>query len=97
MTTTPEDDARLYAPGRATLSETMLGLDEMERIRCIVLARRMERLFRKSTSFDQSRLHEIYGVARDRAILDVADSRQRSQINDVFEWNDRAWKEPDQK
>jgi hypothetical protein len=88
------EDPRLYAPERATLLEVLADLDEIERVRCLVVLRGMELQYRRCASFDLTMLPQMWSIAHDRAIEQVATARAAGLLNGKAEWDERTWKAP---
>lgn len=69
-------DPRTCQPEKTTLEETLLDLDECERIKAKEIARRFARAYRKSKHFDESYLPTLWSSAHDCAIAEVAEMRK---------------------
>jgi hypothetical protein len=91
MAMTP--DPRLFPQEKSSLAEQLLDLDETERVRARVIARRMERTYRKSENFKEDMLPALWCAAHDRAIGEVAQAREQAKLNGRIEWDERTWKD----
>lgn len=99
MTTTPPaksstPDPRLDREEKPSLEATMLDLDETERHRCIMIARRYERFFRQSDNFSADLLPSLWLFAHDRAITEIAAARASATMNSSAEWDEHTWRDP---
>lgn len=90
----PPDDAdpRLYQPPKESPQAQAADLDEAERARFMIVWRRMERLCRKSPSFEESLLPAIWSIAHHRAIDDVKAARALKVS--AREWDEGTWRVP---
>lgn len=87
-------DPRLDQEEKASLSLVLLDLDEAERHRCIILARRYERFVRTSPSYGPDLLPGMWLAAHDRAIAEIAAARGAARMNGKADWDDLTYREP---
>jgi len=93
-TVAPTPDPRLDAGEKDSLTSVLLDLDEAERHRCILLARRYERFLRSSPDFGDDLLPSLWLSSHDRAITEIAAARQSERMNGKADWDERTWREP---
>lgn len=87
-------DPRLNGEDKASLAMVLSDLDETERHRCVILARRYVRFFRTSANFDPDMLPTLWSSAHDRAIVETAAARASAPAAGKAEWDDRTWRDP---
>jgi hypothetical protein len=79
------------AEGKHSALDAMLDLDEAERERFTMIAKRLERCFRKSDDFNKEHLTQVWAIAHDQAIVEVTHARAMGQLNGSMDWLDHSW------